>query len=112
MRALHATLAACSLLTVAACGDAPTPLAPSSAPLARKTAVEATGPWARVVEGETGPGSLYAIYIPQRWNGDVVYFMHGILPPQAPVALPQGTDWDSFVAVRDQLGAQGIALAY
>lgn len=112
MRALLATLAACSLLTVAACGDAPTPLAPSAEPLAKKTAVEATGPWARVVEGETGPGSLYAIYVPQRWNGDVVYFMHGILPPQAPVALPSGTDWDSFVALRDQLGALGFAVAY
>ena len=46
MRGLLATLAACSLLTVAACGDAPTPLAPTSEPLARKTQVEPTGPWA------------------------------------------------------------------
>jgi hypothetical protein len=112
MRALLVTLAACSLLAVAACGDAPTPLAPSSEPLAGKTEVETTAPWSRAVEGQTGPGSLYAIYVPQRWNGDVVYFMHGILPPQAPVALPQGTDWDSFVAVRDQFGALGFAVAY
>ena len=112
MRALLATLAACSLLTVSACGDAPTPLAPSAEALAGKTAVDVTGPWARAVEGRTGPGSLYAIYIPRNWNGDVVYFMHGILPPQAPVALPEGDLWDSFVVVRDQLGARGFAVAY
>jgi pimeloyl-ACP methyl ester carboxylesterase len=38
--------------------------------------------------------------------------MHGILPPQAPVMLPQGDLWDSFVQVRDQLGAMGFAVAY
>jgi hypothetical protein len=100
------------VLTVAGCGDAPTPLAPSADPVGGKSAVEVSAPWARAVEGQTGPGSLYAIYVPQRWNGDVVYFMHGILPPQAPVELPQGDLWDSFVSVRDQLGAMGFAVAY
>jgi hypothetical protein len=80
--------------------------------VAQKSSVQVTAPWARAVEGETGPGSLYAIYVPQSWNGDVVYFMHGILPPQAPVALPQGDIWDSFLLVRDQLGALGFAVAY
>jgi hypothetical protein len=80
--------------------------------VAQKSSVQVTAPWARAVEGETGPGSLYAIYVPQSWNGDVVYFMHGILPPQAPVALPQGDIWDSFLLVRDQLGAMGFAVAY
>jgi hypothetical protein len=100
------------VLTVAGCGDAPTPLAPSADPVGGKSAVEVSAPWARAVEGQTGPGSLYAIYVPQRWNGDVVYFMHGILPPQAPVVLPQGDLWDSFLLVRDQLGAMGFAVAY
>jgi len=112
MRGLCGILAACSVLTLAGCGEAPTPMAPSPEPLARQTPVEVTAPWARAVEGETGPGSLYAIYVPQSWNGDVVYFMHGILPPQAPVALPDGNVWDSFVLVRDQLGALGFAVAY
>ena len=111
MRGLFVTLAACSLLTVTACGDT-TPLAPSAEPLAKKTQLAPTGPWATAVEGTTGPGSLYAIYVPQNWNGDVVYFMHGILPPYAPVALPEGTAWDSFLLVRDQLGALGFAVAY
>ena len=111
MRGLLVALAACSVLTVTGCGDT-TPLAPSSEPLAKKTQLDPTGPWATAVEGTTGPGSLYGIYVPQNWNGDVVYFMHGILPPFAPVTLPQGTDWDSFVLVRDQLGALGFAIAY
>ena len=112
MRGLLRTLAACSALTIAGCGDAPTQSAPSPDPVAARTPVEVSGPWTRAVEGRTGPGSLYAIYVPLNWNGDVVYFMHGILPPFAPVALPQGTDWDSFVLVRDQLGALGFAVAY
>jgi hypothetical protein len=74
--------------------------------------VDVSAPWARAVEGRTGPGSLYAIYLPQNWNGDVVYFMHGILPPFDPVALPTGDIWDSFLLVRDQLGALGFAVAY
>ena len=119
MRALLASLAACSLLTVAACADT-TPVAPPSlaspsslGPLAAKTPIAATGPWAQVVEGSTGPGSLYAIYVPQNWNGDVIYFVHGLLPPNAPVALPDDpTDWDAFTVVRDQFGALGFAVAY
>src|SRR4051812_24412165 len=113
MRGLLSALAACSLLSVAACGDAPTPLAPSPVPAASKTPVDPTGPWANAVEGTTGPGSLYGIYVPQNWNGDVVYFVHGILPPYAPVELPDdATDWDGFLVVRDQLGALGFAVAY
>jgi pimeloyl-ACP methyl ester carboxylesterase len=115
MRALLASLVTCSLLTVAACADTAPPLAPPSspAPVASKTPLEPTGPWAQIVEGTTGPGSLYAIYVPSNWNGDVIYFLHGILPPAAPVALPDDpTDWDSFTLVRDQFGALGFAVAY
>ncbi len=112
MRGLRVALAACSFLALAACGDT-TPLAPSAEPLASKTQVEPTGPWAKAVEGATGPGSLYGIYVPQNWNGDVVYVVHGILPPLAPVALPDDvSDWDGFLLVRDQLGALGFAVAY
>ena len=68
-----------------------------------------SGPWARVVEGETGPGSLYALYIPAQWNGDAIYYAHGIRPPQAPITLD---DQDNFFEVRDALGALGYAFAY
>ena len=114
MRGLIAPLAACSLLAVAACTDA-VPVAPvaSPNPLATKSAIEPFGPWATIVEGSTGPGSLYGIYVPNNWNGDVIYFVHGILPPQAPVSLPDDpTDWDGFILIRDQFGALGFAVAY
>ena len=43
----------------------------------------------------------------------MVYFVHGILPPYAPVELPDEiSDWDGFLLVRDQLGAAGYAVAY
>jgi pimeloyl-ACP methyl ester carboxylesterase len=115
MRALLAPLATCALLVVAACTDTATPLAPPSSPkpLASKTPVAPFGPWGQIVEGETGPGSLYGIYVPTNWNGNVLYFIHGILPPSAPVALPQSpTDWDMFIGVRDQFGALGFAVVY
>lgn len=71
----------------------------------------ASGLWARVVEGETGPGSLYALYIPQRWNGKAIYYAHGIRAPEpyAPISLD---DQDNFFAVRDSLGKLGYAFAY
>jgi hypothetical protein len=70
-----------------------------------------SGPWARIVEGETGPGSLYALYIPQQWNGQAVYYAHGIRPPEpfAPISLD---NQDNFFEVRDALGALGYAFAY
>ncbi len=68
-----------------------------------------SGPWARIIQGETGPGSLYALYIPAQWNGDAIYYAHGIRPPQAPITLD---DQDNFFEVRDALGALGYAFAY
>ena len=76
------------------------------------------GPWARHVEGETGPGSLYAIYVPRQPNGDAVFYAHGIrdayryvggVPETIPVDL---RDQDSFFALRDMLGAMGYTVAY
>lgn len=107
MRAL-APLAAASLLTLAACADS-APTAPSDAALQRTTAEPATGPWSQVITGETGPGSLYALYIPTNWNGDAVFYAHGIRPPQEPISL---RDQDQVYAVRDALGAMGYAVAY
>lgn len=101
-----------AILTAASCTDQ-SPTAPSVTGLnaSRVTTTPGTGPWARVVEGETGPGSLYALYIPANWNGDAVYYAHGIRPPEpyAPISLD---DQDNFFAVRDALGALGYAFAY
>ena len=107
MRAL-APLVAASLVTLAACADS-APTAPSDAALKRSTTEPATGPWSEIITGETGPGSLYALYIPTSWNGDAVFYAHGIRPPQEPVSL---RDQDQVYAVRDALGAMGYAVAY
>ncbi|CAN5298359.1 alpha/beta hydrolase [soil metagenome] len=63
----------------------------------------------RIVEGKTGPGSLYALYVPRDWNGSAVFYAHGIRPPMEPISL---RDQDDFFTVRDQLGALGYAFAY
>jgi pimeloyl-ACP methyl ester carboxylesterase len=99
-----------TLLTITACADR-SPVSPvTDAALSEATVTTpASGPWARIVEGETGPGSLYALYIPRDWNGDAIYYAHGIRPPLAPITL---NDQDNFFAVRDALGAQGYAFAY
>lgn len=107
MHVQRTAILAGSLLATVACSDR-APLGPAEAEY-RKTAVTPTGPWARVVEGRTGPGSLYALYIPQSWNGEAVYFAHGVRPPQAPITLD---DQDQFFQVRDALGALGYAFAY
>lgn len=68
-----------------------------------------TGPWARIVQGEIGPGALFAIYVPSSWNGDAVSYVHGVRDVDSPVDL---RDQDGFYATRDLLGAQGFAIAY
>ena len=98
-------------LTAASCTDQ-SPTAPVlTGVTASRVTTAGTGPWARVIEGETGPGSLYALYIPANWNGDAVYYAHGIRAPEpfAPISLD---DQDNFFAVRDALGALGYAFAY
>ncbi len=68
-----------------------------------------SGPWSRIVTGETGPGSLYQLFVPRGWNGDAVYFAHGFRDAASPVDL---RDQDGLVVTRDALGAQGYAVAY
>lgn len=113
MRSSLVPLCAGTLLTLAACGEhAPTAANPADPALDHRL-TPATAPWAGVATGVTGPGAQYAVYIPAAWNGDVIYFVHGIIPPTAPVELPNDpTDWDGVMAVRDQLGALGYAVAY
>jgi pimeloyl-ACP methyl ester carboxylesterase len=61
------------------------------------------------VEGQTGPGSSYALDLPAAWNGDLVVYAHGIVDPALPVALPSSQD--NFDTVRDALLARGYAVA-
>ena len=64
-----------------ACGDSE--LVSPDPPLFKKVA----GP-AQVV-GETGPGSLYELFQPEAWNGDLVIYAHGYVAADAPIALPE-----------------------
>jgi pimeloyl-ACP methyl ester carboxylesterase len=92
-------------LSLVACADPATaPVAPS---LSAVTS-EAAGIWRPVVTGETGPGSTYAFYVPNDWNGSVVYYAHGIRLPSDPVDLNVG---DGFEGFRDALGARHYAVA-
>jgi pimeloyl-ACP methyl ester carboxylesterase len=110
MRYTTLSLLAGTVLAAIGCTDQ-SPVAPSPQPgvAGARVTTPGSGPWARVVEGETGPGSQYALYIPQHWNGDAIYYAHGIRPPQAPITLD---DQDNFFAVRDALGGLGYAFAY
>lgn len=65
--------------------------------------------WGRQLTGTTGSGALWAVFVPTNWNGDVVYYAHGIVDAALPVALPVG---DGFPDFRDALGGLGYAVAY
>jgi pimeloyl-ACP methyl ester carboxylesterase len=110
----YATLPLLAGISLAAisCTDQ-SPVGPSLVPAVETARVTTagTGPWARVVTGETGPGSLYALYIPTNWNGDAIYFAHGIRPPLDPITL-DADNQDNFLDVRDELGRLGYAFAY
>jgi pimeloyl-ACP methyl ester carboxylesterase len=97
-------------LSLVACGDPPTAPAARTAPLSISAdAAAAPFVWSSVVTGETGPGAQYALYMPPGWNGDVVYYAHGIVDPALDPSLPTS---NGIEAVRDALGAQGYAVAY
>lgn len=91
------------------CSDRSTvePVAPK--PLANVTSETSTQLWRSIITGETGPGSLYTMYVPRAWNGDVIFYAHGIRDVLDPIGLQ---DQDAYYAVRDQLGALGYAIAY
>lgn len=104
-------LAAAVLLAGGACTDRSPVEVPGAPALARTSdSIPASGPWARVIKGETGPGSQYELFIPKEWNGGAVYFAHGIRSPLDPVGLDDNQD--NFFAVRDALGAMHYAFAY
>ena len=60
-------------------------------------------------KGRPADGALYALFKPVNWNGDVIYYAHGIIDPALAVTLPTGDDAE---AIRDALGRQGFAIAY
>jgi alpha-beta hydrolase superfamily lysophospholipase len=97
-------------VSLVACADQATNPPSTSLALATKpaSAEAGTGIWRSVVNGETGPGSTYALYMPNEWNGSVVYYAHGIRLPSDPVNLAVGDGFDGF---RDALGSRHYAVA-
>ena len=111
MRSFLPCLATGVLIAAGACAD-PVPTAPLTAVASLSQEVVTTpgsGPWERIVEGQTGPGSLYRLYVPRTWNGDAVHYAHGIRAPFEPISL---RDQDQHRAVADALGLMGYAVAY
>jgi pimeloyl-ACP methyl ester carboxylesterase len=105
------TTIAGALLVLAGCADSDNSIVgPGASPLpaARNVTSETSSDlWASIITGETGPGSLYQLYMPRQWNGSTVFYAHGIRDVLEPVSL---RDQDGSQAVRDQLGALGYAV--
>jgi pimeloyl-ACP methyl ester carboxylesterase len=58
------------------------------------------------VIGSTRSGALFAMYRPDHWNRDLVLYAHGFTRPDDTIHLPPIDN------LRDQLLAQGFAVAY
>ena len=85
-------------------------IVPTFMAVALSAVVAAQSPSFTTITGEIGPGSLYEIAMPTvPWNGELVVYAHGIVPPSAPIAL---TDEPKFLELRETLTSQGFALVY
>ncbi len=91
-------------LAIAACGTD----MPSGPDTATITLPGVTASVQRV-DGEIGPGALYALFTPSNWNGDLAIYAHGFVDAALPVALPTN---DNIEALRDALLQRGYAVAY
>lgn len=83
--------------------------APGKADVLSAEPVSSSDVWAEQVVGQTGPNSVYAILVPNNWNGDVVLYAHGFRDVAEPVTLPTA---DGIEGLRDALGELGFAFAY
>jgi pimeloyl-ACP methyl ester carboxylesterase len=76
--------------------------------LAFATVVGLAGP-ARaddIVDGSTGPGSVYRLIRPSNWNGILLLYAHGYVSKDAPVAIPPDAQLVASLVV-----PRGFALA-
>ena len=92
------------VLTLAACNDATTSNVALTAPA---LSVKFPPGTTEIINGNTGPGSLYRIVRPAIWNGGLLIYAHGYTSPDAPVALPAEAD-----LIVGLLAPQGFAVAY
>jgi len=102
---MSARLSFCAvcLLLAAGCVDGTSPVAPLPQQSDVVQGMEAT----QVIDGSTGPGSLYRFVVPAGWNGSLLIYAHGYVAPGDPVALPAEADLFQGLLV-----PQGFALAY
>jgi pimeloyl-ACP methyl ester carboxylesterase len=63
----------------------------------------------RTIEGRTADGTLYTFVVPGEWNGNLITYVHGIVDPGAPIAVP--TTQDGFGALRAHWLNAGYAVA-
>jgi hypothetical protein len=59
-----------------------------------------------VVNGSTGPGSVYRLVRPSNWNGILLLYAHGYVSKDAPVAITPDSQLVISIAV-----SQGFAVA-
>ena len=64
---------------------------------------------AATIIGNAPDGSIYALYRPDHWNGDLVVYAHGFVAPYLPVVLPTS---DFTEVTRDSLLHEGYGVAY
>ena len=95
-------------LAALACDDSTKPDVTAPTPPRYIETTDATTPcvWAGQVQGVTESGALYAMFLPDRWNGRLVIFIHGLVDPARPLALP------TLGAAADTLRVHCNALAY
>ena len=97
-------LSTAGLILLAACVDSTRspvmPTGPSRSVIAAPTTDQ-------VVDGSTGPGSLYRLVRPANWNGNLVVYAHGYTAPDQPVALPP-----EAALLVSLLAPQGFAVAF
>jgi len=91
------------LMTVGCAEHATSPVTTLTASVADKAPSTAF----EVVDGSTGPGSLYRLVRPANWNGILVVYAHGYTSPDAPIALPA-----EATLITSLLTPQGFAVAY
>src|SRR5436305_11429604 len=70
---------------------------PSEAAPSNAVSTGASSLWSSVVDGETGPGTTYRIYMPVKWNRKLVVYAQGLIPPFFHSALP--AEGDDFAEV-------------
>jgi pimeloyl-ACP methyl ester carboxylesterase len=107
---LRAAVLCFPLLLLGACaGEGPTEVPTEVAPLtlAAKVTKVSDQFGTQIVDGKTGPGSLYRLSKPANWNGRLIVYTHGYVGPTLPVVLP--SDGESF---RQAFNAAGFAFAY